>query len=170
MCYAFIYLLSNMDAWLRTGLNKEPSCIHRLVDPSDFFCSPFNSSHFTSFAPLLDAKSLTISSQMCSTRLGSMVFAWSEVKRKVPSAQIYFFLHIGSFSFRHGICSVFTILVFIWYSFNNLEHTVSRSLCFHVVQTSARLWILSCWPWTASSYSFSIMFCFCLLMYFPKIL
>jgi len=37
MCYAFIYLLSNMDAWLRTGLNKEPSCIHRLVDPSDFF-------------------------------------------------------------------------------------------------------------------------------------
>ena len=62
-----------------------------------FFCSPFNSSHFTSLAPLLDAKSLTISSQMCSTWLGSMVFAWSEVQRQVPSAQIYFFLHTSSF-------------------------------------------------------------------------
>ena len=85
-----------VSAWACSPLPRKPGVCSpaqapsNQVDPSDFFCSPFDSSHFTSLAPLLDAKSVTISSQMCSTRLESMVFAWSEVKRQVPSAQIYF--------------------------------------------------------------------------------
>ena len=142
MCYAFIYLLSNMDAWLRTGLNKEPSCIHRLVDPSDFFV-PHSIQAILLHLHLYWMQNPSRFLLKCAVHdwdLWSLLGQRYKGKFQVLTAQIYFFLHTSSFSkggpgaaVEPTVCnrkvpgSSTSLCTFVWVRLGGLKTTLPQT-------------------------------------------